>query len=236
MTITDPFDLLSTLNPMPELSEALGSDEALLASILAGREQPVTIRRGRRRAGWIVGGTAVVAVALAANALSSRDEPSDPRQIACFSEVSASPMMQVGLPISPDPLAACAQAWAAGGLGGDGSVPALVACVSDHGIIAVLPGDIQSCARVGYGVWSGELSAEAQQLTEFSAAISEHFEATCIVEADAEAVAGRFLADHGIEGWSVAINGKFSPERRCSRVSVDPELRLLAIGSRPGTP
>lgn len=232
MSIHDPFEVLASLNPVPGLSETSPYDDALLATILAAT--PSSTGKRRRRL-WITGGTAVAVVALAAFAVVRQDPASTPLQLTCYATAQRPPAEQFGIPMERDPVKACEQLWRNGTIGG-AAPPALTACVSEGGIVAVVPGDQQVCDRLGLANWVGALTDDEKQMMAFADELATTFSASCIVEADATTVVQAVIDKYRLDGWTIVQSGGYTPQRACSLAGAVPEQHLVVIASRRGTP
>lgn len=235
MSSRDPLDVLRDANPVPALSAARPGDEALLQSILA------TPRARRTRKLWVVGGTGVVAVALAAFAVFHQSSPKDPTAVVCYSDAHDPPKEKVGLSMVEDPVAACAEQWNSGVLG-SGSVPALTACISNDGTIAVIPGDQQVCSKLGLDNWVGSFSTGEEKLISFTEAVTDYFASKCVAPDDAVSAAQRLLDEWHMAGWSIQNSGGWTSARQCTGSGVDPANKHVIVVSRrrnstdPSTP
>jgi len=238
MSDRDPFELLAALNPVEGLSQRLPGDDAMLAAIVATPVGvvPVRARRGRLR-WWVTGGAVVVVSAgLAAAALLRQESPSNPTQLVCYPVAEHPPPALFDAPMGPDPVASCGELWVNGRIASDESPPLLTSCVLDTGIVAVIPGDQQVCAELGFANWIGELTGDELNLIEFHDALVANFADRCVTEDVAEAEVRAVMAEFGVDDWSVAMRGGYTPERQCSLVAAVAEDRLVVIASRPGIP
>lgn len=235
MSERDPFDLLMALSPVATLSVELPTDDDLLASILASADAalpPINRPRRRTRRRWIVAGVGTAALATAAFAVVHRRSPDVPTQISCYGEASASPSEQVGLPAFADPVAACAELWRNGTLGTDGAPP-LSACVTEGGIIAVVPGDPEVCADLGMAQWVGDFDDEEERVIALQDALITVSSTRCIPHDEAAAVLDDLLDAYGLDGWTVVDQGRFSAERPCAVLAMDPATEQVLYFGGP---
>jgi hypothetical protein len=232
MSERDPFELLARVNPLRDLDEVLPSDATLLAEILAGTTPTV---RGRSRSRWIASGTALVIVAAAAAYAFARSEHAhDPTTVTCFSNAARDPDSQFALGPQDDPLAACRQLWETGQLG-TGDVPPLTACVTDTGIVAIVPGDLRVCTELGYAQWNGKVDPEAQALLSFRDELDRTFGRTCYPPAAAARIVTDHLSQHHLEGWTVSEASGFNEHMPCTVGMVDLPSKTITLVARPRT-
>lgn len=230
MSTRDPFELLRSLNPLATLDEALPADDQLLATITAST--PAQTTRRHRRRGWIVGGTAGVVLAVAAFAVFHQSSPKDPTALACYSEASRNPAARTGLGLSPDPVAACAEAWRRGALG-DKKVPEqLTACISDVGTLTVIPGDQEVCSRLGFDNWVGSFSDYELMLSDLQDELSNRISLTCHSREEAFTIAAEIMNEYHLRDWTLVDNNNWSTERSCSTIGVDPVEKSIHLGGR----
>lgn len=232
MSVRDPFDILAALNPVPGLIETSPQDEALLATIIAA--MPSSTGKRRRRA-WITGGTAVTVVVLAAFAVLRQESASSPLQLTCYTTAQQPPAEQFGIPMEDDPVRACQRLWRNGTISGT-EPPTLTACVSDGGIVAVVPGGQQICSRLGLANWVGALTDDDGQVIAFADELATAFAASCITESEAVAAAQAVIDKYLLDDWAIVQRGGYTPERACSLAGAVPEQHLVVIASRRGTP
>lgn len=230
MSTRDPFELLRSLNPLATLDEALPADDQLLATITAST--PAQTTRRHRRRGWIVGGTAGVVLAVAAFAVFHQSSPKNPTALACYSEASRKPAARAGLGLSPDPVAACAEAWRSGVLG-DKEVPEhLTACISDVGTLTVIPGDQEVCSRLGFDNWVGSFSDYELMLNDLQTELGERIGVTCHSREEAFTIAAEIMNKYHLRDWTLVDNNNWSAERRCSTTGIDPVEKAIYLGGR----
>ncbi|MCE9620930.1 MAG: hypothetical protein K8R99_01145 [Actinomycetia bacterium] len=235
MSEQDSFEALVAANPTRARAESLPGDEALLARILAtdpNRSDPPTARP-RKRAWVLVGVSATVAL-MAAFAVLRHEAPTDPTQISCLSDVSVSPHRQIGLPTSDDPVAACRQLWQAGEFG-DVNVPALTACITDQGRIAVVPGGNQSCIDLGYSLWNGSLAESDDDLITFQVDLARELMENCSSREEAADDVQDLLTQHGLEEWTIAFSDNWTADMPCTKPAVDPQSKTVTLSALPRT-
>lgn len=238
----DPFDILRDLAAPDDRYLAEGVDaqaDHLLARVVADppeRDAPHTpearlLRFPRRRA--VVVATTLVAVmggsAVAAVAFLRR--PADPVTLVCYSEAAADPSAQVGLRIDPTTTAVeqCARLWLDGTLG-TSRPSALVACVTDRHVTAVVPAaSPDACEQLGWTVAPPSNRDERLDQT-VADRVPELFD-ECIP--DLETARGRveaLLVDLGADDrWNVVVTGSTSADRPCAANIVDATNRVVDI-------
>jgi hypothetical protein len=115
-----------------------------------------------------------------------------------------------------NPVELCAQPWLDGTLGTDGP-PQLTACVSPDGHGAVIPGDDQICARLGFVPYDFTPDPEANSIRVTNEVIGAFIDAdpdTC-VDMDTAKREYRKIADaHGLSGWPI-IDTPFDAATPC---------------------
>lgn len=229
MSEHDPFQLLARVNPLRDLDEALPSDAILLAQIVAGAA-PTVRRRSRRR--WIASGTALVVIAAAAAYTFARsDRAHDPTSITCYSNAARDPHSQFALGPQEDPLAACRQLWESGQLG-TGDVPPLTACVTDTGIVAIVPGDLRVCSELGYAQWNGTVDPEAQSLLPFRDEVDRTLGRTCYPADSAARIVTDLLSQYHLEGWTVVEGHGSDQHMPCTVGMVDLPSKTITLVAR----
>lgn len=226
----DPIELLASLNPMPRLNETLPGDEAMLASITASSSLPASTRR-RRHWGWVVVGSTVAALGLAAFAILRQDSPANPTTIVCYTNAAVPPDAMHVLEVSDDPVDSCATLWRNGVIA-RGDPPELHACLNNAGTIAVIPGDSNVCSTLGFSNWVGAFSTDELQLINFQEEVTEWFGTQCIPESDAIRDAHRFVDRLDDDGWTVVNSGNWSSQRPCAASGVDPATKTVSVGGR----
>ncbi len=228
MSEHDYWQQLIDINPLAQLEANPPADEQLLADILT---EPVPHRRRRPSRWWIVGITGVAAIGAAAYMFLDREPAKDPITITCYSDATTDPASQWVLDSAADPVAACAQVWADGRFG-LGDTPRLTACVTDTGIIAVVPGDQQVCANLGYALWNTKVDDDALTIIAFQDELGPILGLTCYPEDAALEIVADQLAKHGLEDWTITSNHNWTAELPCAAPGIDPLTRTVTVGAR----
>ena len=237
MSNRDPFEIVAGANPVPGLTERLPGDDEMLARILAMPVAPAaaTKRRPRRRMIWFGAGVAVASVGLAAYAFIREDSPTDPLSIVCYSTPQTNPAVRVGLRMSEDPVGMCGQQWTNGVIASFRSPPVLTACISDGGLVAVIPGNQQVCENLGYANWVGELTDEERNLIAFQDALTSNFGDRCVTENNAQPRVRSIMVQFGYSEWTLVQRGGYTPARQCTGAVAFVEDQMVVLVSRRGT-
>lgn len=240
MNESDPFELLSSLRP-DDANDFLapGDDpaaDAMLEHIMASDPK---VRRHRRRRRVLVG--AAVGLVLGSGAVAAAlllDRPSDPATLACYSEASTDPAVQVGLTMDPasTPLDQCHELWLDGTLG-TGEPPPLTACVTVEGIVAVLPGDEGTCTGLGLAALDPSANLDQSGAARVASAISEDYPSECVdsLEAATLIVEG-ILTEVDAGRWEVQVAGEITLERPCVFAAVDAHNQVVLLVAAAGAP
>lgn len=233
----DPFDVIRRLRPEVDRGELQpGVDEnadALLQRIVATIEQPPGRHRRRRR---LIGGAMFVGLLATGSVAAARwiagGEPSVIGQITCWGGDTAPPMVQVGLdlPDGADPVDRCAEQWHNGEISRNGP-PALISCITDNGIIAVIPTDDEGCERLGLSVY--EPTEEGRQAlrhyNDLTERINDELDERCLDEQSTRALVDEVLSDDDFAAWQQADGLGFTPERRCGFIDIDAATRIVTV-------
>jgi hypothetical protein len=229
----EPFRALVAANPVPALQENLPGDEQLLAKLLSESlvDAPSVNRRRRR---WAIAGASVSTLLLAAFAVLHYGKVDQLTVVSCYDAATGDSSVQEEIPTDDDPVAACRAFWESGRFG-NGEIPPLTACVTDSGIIAVIPGNQQVCAALGYTLWSGSLTEDERNLIAFSDELSMTFLETCYSQSAAETATKALLAKYGLNDFTIATNDNWTNALPCTASEVHFESKSVTLGARPKT-
>lgn len=234
----DPFEVVRRLRPddddgplEPGVDE--GAD-ALLQRIVASTEQPA--KRVSRRRGSVLGGLLAAVVIGAGSVVAARwlsqGEPTVIGQITCWGGDTAPPIVQVGvaLPDGADPEDLCAEQWRNGLISRAGA-PSLVSCITDNGIIAVIPTDEEGCVRLGFPLYQAteEGRAALREYNELHERINVVLDASCVDEASTRALVERVLAENQFSRWTQVDGAAFTPDRPCGFTIIDATARTVTV-------
>ena len=233
MSDQDLFLMLVATNPVLTLERSDYGDEAMLAGIIAAGK-PNRLNTPRIRRGWVIGGVSVVMIVAAAFAVLRHDAPDNPATMLCYGEKSAHPAQREQLSTG-DPVAACREVWQSG-LFGTTQVPPLSACVTNDGIIAVVPGGDQACIDLGYSLWRDSFDEDEQSAIEFHDEVGLTLGTTCYSEPEATQVVKALLSEYGLTGWTVVTNDDRADAFPCTASAVDPPTKTITLYARPRTP
>lgn len=220
--MTDPFEWLRSVDPLPTDSEP-GDPQAILQRVLA--ERPVGSRRHRRLVAIGATGIAVMCAA-AATWITTRDT-TDPSQVACYAVASlaADPLV---IDRGTDPIAACATEWASVP-DAAGPIPELQQCLLESGVVGVFPGPgPHVCDEMNLDRASAELTPEAEALLNVENELREQFLAHCVPLAEGAALAEVALIESGLSGWTVSQLPD-RVEEPCSSLGVDVAAKTVVI-------
>ena len=249
MNVSDPFEILRThVRSIQSDEPPVINDAELVDAITSGRYTSslsshdfvpgLRPRRNRRRVA--VG----VAVALAASggiavaAGNWGEEASRPeRGASCYSELSTL-SSQVVLPSSVDPLGDCAEMWRAGeitvadGSISPGTVPPLVACVSEQNVVAVFPStDGRGCGSLGLP--DAILSGDIDPVAELALRLVDEVNAKCMSFDEAQQETEKILHSLRLSGWKIVDLGGTGA---CSFASADGDVRVVTLSLLPPFP
>ena len=233
MNDQDLFVVLVAANPVPTLERSEYGDEALLESILT-TGKPNRLNSPPIRRGWVIGGISVMMIVAAAFAVLRHEAPDDSTLFVCYSEKSADPANQVAL-ASGDPIAECRLVWESGRFGA-GKVPALTACITGDGFIAVVPGGDQACIDLGFSLWRGSFDAGEQSTNDFRQEVGRSFGLTCYPALEGPPVVAALLDKYGLDGWTIVSNDDWTDASPCTASGVNSLTKTVALGARPRYP
>lgn len=231
---------LAALDPVTEqdLPDAYGPDaDALLAEILsAAPEGEVTTARPPRpsRRRWLL--VPAAALLLLGAALVLAQPSPNPQEINCYRE--ASPYSdRVALHVDlddRDPVGACEGAWAAEELWADPVPDSFATCVTEAGMIAVVPGPEGAvCAELGWPAFDAEDSPT--EVLALHGLIAEHYAADeCVPLEEALRVARDALGEAGLEDdWDIVVAESVSGDTPCVSLAVDGEGQRVRVAPEP---
>lgn len=260
---SDPLDRLRAANPVPAGVATLPRPDPLLFARIVGEETTVEgfPPPHRRRARLLV--PAFVVVSLLAGAVGYallRGDVSKPQNVACFERADLESRTAVPGLDSEGPVAACAEVWRKGELGGGGEVPPLQECLLASGVAGVFPateGD-DVCARLNLGPVPStappttaqgprpgspptEADVNARFLAFRDAVLPVFLDTPCMEPRAGAALVRRELAAAGLADWGVTggqglPSEGYSPQRPCASLAFHPERREIALIPSPPRP
>ena len=207
-----------------------------------GGDVRARLRHRRRRARWgglfalgLVAGTAIGVTAYLRSGQPARPEGG----ILCRAAASLTADATL-LQLSADPVAACADEWAAGRIEGSpggaatggAGVPPLVACIGTGGAIEVFPGEPGTCAQLGLDEAAASPDSAAVAVAALQDRIATEVNLACVPPAEVEAVLRQMLADAELSGWSIDATPD-AATASCATVSINSVTRTLLIVARP---
>ncbi len=194
-----------------------------------------TARRHRYRSiGAVVVGTIViVGGSVGVAALLRSGQPTQSAQgIAC--RAAEDPRADaIVIPANADPIAACAEQWAAGTLGPTKGVPPLTVCIAVTGVVEVYPGDRQVCGRIGLVNADAELTPDNVAVLALNDRLVDEINlADCSPAVDVGASAQRIVDASGLDGWTVEIRDD-SRDADCAKVALDQPTKTITVIKYP---
>jgi hypothetical protein len=204
---------------------------------LARLERPETSRRRRIVATGVLSTLVVAGGAVGVAALVRSGQPTQPTAgVGCRSGSSVDADVIVIEP-TDDPVRDCAELWADGRFelaqGQSNAVPSLVACISDVGVIEVLPGGATMCAELGLVDAEPVLDPLNAQLVALEdRLVAEINSGSCMTAGDAASLAQQIIDEFGVVDWTVEARAD-SVWAECVKAILDLESRRIEIVKFP---
>ena len=216
--------------------------DGVVADIVSGsrmaRVQANTRRRQRKLvAGGVLSALVVAGGAVGVAAIVRSGQPTQPSAgIACFDSVGDDADVIVVEP-TDNPVAACSDLWATGRFAEPTDaadvVPALVACISESGVISVYPGDDRTCAQAGLVDAEPMLDPQNQAIVALQQRITDDVNlAPCATVDDVAAIVQRLVDESGLAGWEVEIRSD-SVGASCAKAAIDVTTRVVQVVKFP---
>lgn len=252
--LIDPVQLLAQFRPprddryLPPGENPIADD--LLNRISAGdRVDRASSRAGVRRSSTRrvprAAAIGVAAVLLAgaggAAAVLLNRHPDDITPIDCYGPGTASTAARLNAVRHSElsPTQQCAAAWSDGRLGGDGPPP-LTECVTDTGIIAVIPADSPDvCRQWGWDPADTSPDSVADRADEVVEVVSRRFSERCHGPGEAVATIRAVLHELDLDDWTIADRTTDDlAEASCVYPAIDGLARTVDLVSvaPPGPP
>ncbi len=236
MTDRDPFELLGQLDwqyrdePLKR-GENPALDDLVLRIVNPPRRGAALSVFGVKVRYWIAGLAAVALAGTGATAAATLlGRADDPSLVTCYSNAAINPNSQVTARTGKDlkPVDQCTPFWKDGTLGTEGP-PALVACVTDSEIIAVMPGTADTCIAIGLDPFG-----TPDPLDEPAIAIAEAATTVLLDECFSDLNQARQAVLDALDGlgaadWTVRVEGATDAARPCAGTLVDPARRTIVI-------
>lgn len=211
--------------------------QRLLAAILSTPRQepsPAAKPRSRSRLGVALAIVALAVAALAATWILTRPV-TQPQALACFQAPNLD-ADRVGVRLGPsEGQAACEALWADSTLsnpdfGPPGTVPPLVACVSEAGWLFVFPGDDPGlCTRLGLAIPDPGSMPDADAIRALTSALVDYFsDQQCIPIPQAVIDVREILDTHVGPDWSISSEPG-TDDRPCASFGLDAEERTVFL-------
>lgn len=201
-----------------------------LDAILHRNDEVAARRRHRRWTRWVAvgGGAIVIAGGAVAAAALLRSEPTRPEAGTFCRAAATVDADAVEIAAGNDPIAGCEELWESGRFG-TGSVPPLIACISDAGSVDVFPGDQSHCEALGLLVAETSLSPENQAVVDLSEQISEEINlGECRPVTEVIRHVESLLAESGLIDWRVQVEPG-SETGVCGKAAVDSAGRTITV-------
>lgn len=241
----DPVQLLDRLSPPPGWSERTDLDAdpvaaQILDEVFAGDRNVISLDAARRRRRGI-GGAFVVAALVAGGAVAAiwNRTPAETARVSCWSEAVEEPATVLGLPWDgqADPATMCAAEWSAGAFRGSPQPDELEMCVTDGGIIAVVPGARGTCDDLGLDEFAPTpADGDGPSVIELQRQLDRAFNAdTCQPPGRVQEETRQTLDDVGLSGWTI-VAGAVGADEPCGTVFLVPERAeaiVLAVPRQP---
>jgi hypothetical protein len=228
--IRDHPEIWDAAYPKPTGADIDGDVDRVVARARSIADAPNARRRRRRSIGAVVVGTfVIVGGSVGVAALLRSGQPSQPAQgISCRASEDTRADAIV-IPPSVDPIAACAEQWAAGSLGPTQEVPPLTVCIATTGVVEVYPGDTQVCGRLGLATADPELTPDNLAVLSLNDLLVEEVNlADCAPAVDVQLAAQRIVDDLGLDGWTVKIRDD-SQDADCAKVALDQPTKTITV-------
>ncbi len=238
--IVDPVELLNSMSPPAGWNERTDlATDARAASIFDRVVQGnvVPFRPSRRRLRIVTGVVVTVALGgVGAAALLQRDVKED-SVVACWSAAEPVPdeQFQVGWDGVADPADLCLRPWQNGTFGTDGPPAPLQSCLTPDGVVAVMPGDENTCGSVGLQPYTAPTPGLDEPDTDVNALQrmleKKYNRGGCYTEQQALEGVRRTLEEFMFDGWATQTLGSFESAETCASVAIDRESKTVNIVS-----
>ncbi len=216
--------------------------DAVVADIVSGSRAArlrasIELRRRKLAAGGALSVLLVAGGAVGVAAIVRSGQPTQPSAgIACRDGVGVDADVIVIEP-TKDPIGQCGELWATGRFAQPGGakpvVPALIACVSESGVISVFPGVDTTCALLGLVDAEAGLDTQNRAIVELQERIAETINLkACGTAENVAAIAQRLVDESGLAGWIVEIRPD-SVSAPCAKAAVDATARAVQIVKFP---
>jgi hypothetical protein len=217
--------------------------------------------RGRQRRRWRLAAVVLIPVLLLAGLggqAYARLQPSGPVKVlqpggdvGCFHKPSLRADVAVVSLQNRDPVAACAQVWAAGAfntgwfgtrIGQDNTAPDLVACVTSTGGLGVFPGKPGDCQRLDLREPTPDEVTGQKMFDEVEQAIVRRAvppPGGCAAPEQVRAIVNEELAAGGLTDWRVTVAtpdgapARFTSDMPCATLSFDTTRRAVYLVPMP---
>lgn len=228
--IRDHPEIWEAAYPEPTEVELDADVDRVVVRARSFADAPTARRRRRLSIGAVVGGAIViVGGSVGVAALLRSGQPTQSAQgIAC--RAAEDPRADaIVIPPSVDPIAACAEQWAAGTVGPTEDVPPLTVCIAVTGVVEVYPGDSEVCGRIGLVNADAELTPDNLAVLALNDRLVEEINlADCAPAVDVGASAQRIVDESGLGGWAVETRDD-SRDADCAKVALDQPTRTITV-------
>lgn len=238
----DPVELLNSLAPPPGWNERVDLETDAQAATIFNRVvtgNVIPFRAPRRRLRIATGVVVTLALGgVGVAALLQRSAEED-RTLSCWSEAAADPAATVAQAWdgTTDPTVICAGPWSDGTFD-TGNPPPLQACVTNRGVVVVMPGGGPRCESFTMSPYAapdpdaGDLlpSDADDDAAALDQLLKRRYNAdSCFTEQEATIGVRRTLEEFGFDGWATQTGGTFSATEKCASTAVERETETVYI-------
>lgn len=215
--------------------------EGVIVDIVSGaRMARLNERETRRHRNLVAGFVAALVVAggaVGVAALVRSGQPTQPTAGVACREAPGVDADVIVIEPTDDPVGGCEAVWAAGRFSetplSGGEAPALMACISDAGVIEVYPGDAETCTRLGLSNADPALDVENQAIVALQERLANEINLQpCVTAEDAAAIGLRIVEESGLAGWTVEIRTD-SAGASCAKAAVDTTRQVVEVVKFP---
>lgn len=232
----DPIDLLAAARLDERyLDPSANADADRLLQRILDSDAAGALRSRRRRNGVIALSVATVGIGAGtvAAAVVWRDSPTELATLGCWSDATTPLPAEIAVVRwdGGDPVAMCTPIWENDGFESmsTSAAPALVACVSRPGAVAVVPGDTSTCAELGLPLYDDTPDPDAERTRAAMFDIEKAVNETTCLDADAAvAVVEGILDDAGLDDWTISPPAPLD-DTQCATAGIVVNTRTITI-------
>ncbi len=235
----DPLRIFDALEPPAGWGDPTDLDAdpvaaTILERVFTDTSNVVSLDAARRRRRGIAGAIVVAALVTggAVAAVWNRS-PQQTNRVACWSDAELPPDKLVGVAWDGliHPVDLCSEKWADGEFEAPTPPPdRLQVCVTDSELAAVIPGDSDTCDRLGFAEYAPPAAEDvALAVNRAQRELGRALATSCLQPAVAEGEIQRILASNGLSGWTITLDGTFSADEPCATVALVPETTTAFV-------